>query len=279
MVKKINDLKKNSKKLDLTKFPTLEIKTERDIAADFAEKVYRKFSTLVKSVILFGSSAKHTNIAGSDIDVIIIIDNASIKFDESLIFWYREELGKIIQTNPYKQDLHINTIKLTTWWEDLSKGDPTLINILRYGEALIDFGGFFNPLKMLLQEGKITATPESIYSCLQRVPMHIASSRNSELGAIEGVYWAMSESSQALLMSIRVIPPSPEHIAILLKENFVDKGLLKLKYVVWYRDLYDLHRKIVHGEIKNIDGRVIDEWQSRAEEFFKIILKLIDEII
>ena len=32
-------------------------------------------------------------------------------------------------------------------------GDPVVINILRYGEALIDYGGFFNPLKSLFFSG------------------------------------------------------------------------------------------------------------------------------
>ena len=68
---------------------------------------------------------------------------------------YREELDKILKGNPYKKNLHINTIKLSTWWEDLMRGDPVLINILRYGEAMIDFAGFFNPIKYLLINGKI----------------------------------------------------------------------------------------------------------------------------
>jgi len=270
---------KKSKKLSVKEFPTLKIKTERDIAMDFAQKVYRRFDKLIKSIILFGSTIKQTQTVGSDIDLIIIIDDATVKFDEKLILWYREELSKIVQANPYKKDLHINTVKLTTWWQDLSRGDPTIINIIRYGETLIDFGGFFDPLKILLQEGKIRPTPEAIYTALNRVPLHIRNSKIAEISAIEGCYWAFVDSSQALLMAIKVLPPSPEHIAVLLKENFVDKNLLKIKYVVWFRDLHDLHRKIMHGEIKDLEGKIIDEWQERAEEFLNIALKLIEEII
>jgi len=267
------------KKSMTKKFPSLKLKTNRDIAMDFAQKVYEKFDTLIKAVILFGSSAKHKTMAGSDIDIILVVDDASIKFDERFILWYREELGKIIKSNPYKKDLHINTVKLTTWWEDLQKGDPTIINIIRYGEALIDIGGFFNPLKFLLQDGKIKLTPESIYNVLNRVPGHILRSRVSEMSAIEGCYWAFVESSQALLMSIKVLPPSPEHIPILLKEHFVDKGLLKKKSVTDFKELFDLHRKIIHGEIKNLDGRVVDEFQEKSEDFFKKSLKLINEMV
>jgi len=277
-----NEVKKPDKKIlkNISKnYPTLNLKTEWDIAMDFAQKVYQKFDKLVKSIVLFGSAVKHTDVIGSDIDVIIIVDDASVMFDEKLILWYREELADIVRQNPYKQELHINTIKLTTWWQDLSRGDPVVINIIRYGEVLIDFGGFFNPLKILLQDGKIKATPESIYTCLNRVPFHITRSKQSEISSVEGCYWAMVDSAQALLMAINLLPPSPEHIALLLKENFVDKGLLKIKYVVDFRDLYDLHRRVMHGEIKDIDGKIIDSWQNKAQEFFDITLRLIKEII
>jgi predicted nucleotidyltransferase len=278
MVKKKKNISQSKIKPNPKKYPTLKLKNERDIAMDFAEKVYEKFDKLVKSIILFGSSIKKTKVIGSDIDIIIIVDNAIVNFDEKLITWYREELGKIIQSNPYNQDLHINTIKLTTWWEDLQRGDPVVINIVRYGESLIDFGGFFDPFKILLQEGKIKTTRESIYTTLNRVPGHIVNSRIAELSAIEGCYWAMVEASQALLMSINVLPPSPEHITLLLKENFVNKKLMNMKYVREIETLYHLHRKIIHGEIKNLDGSVIDDFQKKADEFFKIVLKLIREI-
>ncbi len=201
-----------------------------------------------------------------------------VPFDDKLISWYREELGKIIQKNPYKKDLHINTIKLTTWWEDLFKGDPVVINIIRYGEPIMDLG-FFDPLKTLLAQGRIKPTPESIYTIINRIPDHILRSKLAEASAIEGCYWAMIESAQALLMSIKVLPPSPEHIAILLKENFVDKNLLKMRYVTDLRDVYDLHRRIVHGEVRDIQGKSLDEWQKKAEDFFKVTIKLINEII
>ncbi len=259
--------------------PTLRLNTNRDIALDFAEKVYEKFSNLIKSIILFGSSVKNNIVVGSDIDIIIIIDDASFQFDEKFILWYREELGKLVQKNPYQKDLHINTVKLTTWWEDLIKGDPTLINIIRYGETLIDYGGFFYPFKMLLQNGKIKATPEAIYHILNRVPGHILRSRVSEMSSIEGCYWAFVESSQVLLMSIKVIPPSPEQIPELLNENFVKKGLLKKRFLDDFAEIYDLHKKIVHGEVKNIDGRVVDNFQEKSEEFFKATVNILDEIL
>lgn len=270
--------KKKTKKISPKEFPTLKILNEHEIAMDFATKAYKKFSKLIKSIILFGSSVKQSATSTSDVDIIMIIDDSAIQWDQELIAWYREELGKLIRANPYKKDLHINTVKLTTWWQDLTRGDPVVINVIRYGESLIDFGGFFNPLKVLLQQGKIKSTPEAIYTCLQRAPQHLARSKAAELGAIEGIYWAMVDSAHALLMAAKIMPPSPEHVPILLKENFVDNGSLKMKYIVWYRDVYVLHRKIVHGDITDIKGIELDEWQERTDDFIGTMAKLIEKI-
>ena len=144
---------------------------------------------------------------------------------------------------------------------------------------MIDLAGFFNPLKYLLLKGKIKSTPEAIYSALQRAPLHIARSKMAELNAIDGLFWSMVDSAHAALIAIDVPPASPEHVPGDLKENFVNAGKLKMKYVVWYRDLLVLHKKIAHGEIKNLKGVEIDAWQERAEEFLEVMANLVKELI
>lgn len=259
--------------------PSLKLKTEHDIAMDFAVKVYKKFDKMIKSIALFGSVAKQSAGPGSDIDIIIIIDDVSVKWDQELIAWYREELEKIIKSNPYKQSLHINTVKLSTWWEDLIRGDPTVINVLRYGEVMLDYGGFFEPLKYLLLEGKIKPSPEAIYVSLQRAPMNYTRSKQAQLSAVEGLFWAMVDSAHAALIAVNVLPPSPEHLALDLKEQFVSRGALKMKYVEWYRDLLVLHKKISHGQMTDLKGVEIDQWQERTREFLEVMTNLVRDIV
>jgi len=288
MVKKKTNSKKKTKKESSKKkiqkiknqnLPTLQLKTDSEIALDFATKIYKLFNKIVKSVILFGSTVKQTAVAGSDIDIIVILDDVTINWDQELIAWYRQELDKMLRSNPYRKSIHINTIKLSTWWEDLMRGDPVIINILRSGEAMIDLAGFFNPLKALLIKGKIKSTPEAIYNCLQRAPIHLARSRAAELNAIEGLYWAMVDAAHAALISANIPPASPEHIPIDLKENFVNSGKLKMKYVIWYRDLLLLHKKIAHGEINDLKGVEIDAWQEKTKEFLNIMAQLVKNFI
>lgn len=269
--------KQKSPKIVKREAPTLHLKLDTGIAMDFATKAYGVFNKIIKSIILFGSSAKKNSVAGSDIDIIIILDDVSIVWDQELIAWYREELDRLLRRNPYQKELHINTIKLSTWWDDLMRGDPVIINVLRYGEAMIDFGGFFEPLKLLMLAGKIRATPEAIYNCLQRAPTHFLRSRTAELNSIEGLYWAMVDSAHAALIAAGISPASPEHISRDLKEVFIDKGRLKMKYAVWYRDLLLLHKKISHGEITDLKGVEIDDWQARTQDFMKTMAELVNQ--
>lgn len=262
---------KDSRKLDL--------RDDKEVAMDFAVKAYKKFDKVVKAIVLFGSTSKGTATSSSDIDLIVIIDDASVLWDQELIAWYREEMGKLVGSSAYNKELHITTTRLTTMWNDLMKGDPTITNVIRHGEALIDIGGFFNPLKSLLQQGYIRSTPEAIYTALQRAPMHFRRSQISELNAIEGLYWAMVDSAQAALMSANVTPPSPEHLPILLKETFVDTKMLDSKYPKLFSDLYKLHKGIVHGEIQDIKGNQIQQWQDITEDFIGVMAKLVKKVI
>jgi len=260
-------------------FPTLRLKSEQDIAYDFAVKAYELFGKVIKSIVLFGSSAKGKAVKGSDVDIIIILDDCTILWDAELIAWYREELGKLIRANPYNMPLHINTVKLSTWWTEMMRGEPVVINIIRWGQPLIDFGGFFTPLKVLLSQGKIKSTPEAIYVVLQRAPLHIARTRASLLNSIEGLYWAMVDSSHAALIAAKRVPPSPEHIADLLDETFAKTRWLNPKYVSWYREIYSMAHKILHGAMASVSGSEVQQWQDRADEFIGEMARIVNKII
>jgi len=274
--------KKSVKKRTVVKKPsvkdslTMKIAGEREIATDFAIKVYDKFDQMIKSIVLFGSSAKKVSTPGSDIDIIVIIDDVSIRWDEELIAWYREELKKIIVRNPYRKSLHVNTVKLSTWWDDMMRGDPIVINVLRYGDALVDFGGFFNPLRILLKQGKIRSTPESIYTLLQRAPGHLSRARQSMMAVVDGLYWTMVDSAHAALISAGVMPASPEDIGKVLMEHFVGKKMLKKRYVKYYNDIHDIAKEFAHGERVRVRGKDLDEWFEMTDEFLGEMARLVD---
>lgn len=284
MVKKKSDVsskkKAVSKKVNSKNLPdTMKLGSERDIAMDFGIKVYRRFDTMVKSIVLFGSTTKRTSNHKSDIDILIIIDDMSVNWDMELIAWYREELAKLIKSNPYVKPLHVNITKLSVWWNDVLKGDPIVMNVLRFGEPIIDYGGFFTPLKNLLKQGKIKSTPEAVYTLLQKSPRHLARARQSMLAAVDGLYWTMVDSAQALLIASDLDPVSPEHITRILVDNFVKKKKLHKDYINYYDEVHKESKEIMHGSKSEVSGKELDRWLYLSEEFMKKMAALIDEIV
>ena len=269
-------MKKKVSKLS-SKKSTLDY--DRDIALDFAGKAYQKFRDVIKAIAMFGSSIKQETTPKSDIDIIIIIDDCTVNWDDELIAWYREELSKLITLQNYKKELHVNTVTLTAFWEEVRAGEPLVINVLRYGEPLIDLGGFFDPLKVLLAKGKIRPSPEAIFTTMERAGQHLTRANSNILNSIEGFYWSMVDASHGALMSMNVIPPSPEHVAELLDETLVKKNMLKKEYIEWYEIIRKKAKAILHGELNKVNGFELEDMQKKAEVFVIELNKISRSII
>ena len=159
------------------------------------------------------------------------------------------------------------------------RGDPVVLNVLRYGDALIDFGGFFNPLRILLKEGKIRTTPESIYTLLQSAPRHMTRAKQSMLAVVDGLYWTMVDASHAALIAANIMPSSPEAIPKVLTDNFVKTRKLDKKYIGYYSEIHVVAKDIVHGKVTSIKGKHLDDWFVKADAFLGEMARLVDSLI
>ena len=247
-----------------------------EIAYNFATEAYKRFQNVIKSIVLFGSVAKDLQ-KQNDIDIIIFVDDCTIQWDDELIAWYREELQKILANNKHRDKLHINTVTLSVFWDEFKNGEPVAINIVRYGKSLIDFGGFFEPLKMLLAKGKIKPSAEAIYNALRRAPFHLSRARYGIYLAIDSLYWAMVDSAHAALMIANQVAPSPEHIPDMLDEYFVKKKMLNKKYVKLYKEIYGIIHSLNNTNL-NIPSKKIDEYQKEVDSFVGEMARIVRKL-
>ena len=162
--------------------------------------------------------------------------------------------------------LHIITLKFTSFWEYARVADPVVVNILRDGVALID-SGFIEPLQALLRQGRIRPTRESVITYFSRAPVTLRNSRWHLLQATVDLYWSVIDAAHAALMHHHEVPPSPKHLSELFAERFVKTGMLEKKYAERVGKFYDLMKKIEHREIRNITGPEFERYYKEAEEF------------
>jgi predicted nucleotidyltransferase/uncharacterized protein (UPF0332 family) len=247
-----------------------------DIAYTFSKKVYKEFSKFIKAIVLFGSTARKKSDGANkgDIDILIIVDDVSIIIDREFVEAYRIIVEKIVaQVNPKK--LHITTLKFTSFWEYVRAGDPVAINILRDGIPIID-SGFFEPLQVLLYQGRIRPSPESMWSYFSKAPVTLHNSKWHIKQGVLDLYWAVIDAAHAALMKLNEVPPSPNHVADMLEQKMVQRGLLKQKHVETMRRFYHISRIILHGQITEISGAQFDDYFKEAKEFVEEMQKFIE---
>ena len=248
-------------------------KEDFDIAYEFSKKIYEEMKDLVKATVLFGSSARKT-VSQGDIDVLVIIDDLTVRLTPELTEAYTLITEKLVtEISPM---LHITTLKLTAFWEYVRSGDPVIINMLRDGIALLDTG-FFEPIQVLLKQGRIRPTHESVWAYFVKAPSTLYNSKWHLLQATVDLYWAVIDAAHAALMKLGEIPPTPEHVADMMQMHMVNKGLISKKYADTMRKFYKLSRMINHREIKEISGKEYDSYYKEAQDFVYKIREFIEE--
>ena len=242
------------------------------LARRFAKKLYAEFGTFLKAVVLFGSSARQKS--DNDVDVLVVVDDVTLVMGAEVAETYRIIIEKIIAS--ISKRLHITTLKLTSFWEYVRAGDPIGINILRDGIALMDTG-LFDPLKLLLMEGRIRPTSESVWNYFMKAPNSLHNSQWHILKAVGDLYWAVTDSAHSALMSVGEVPPSPQHIPDLLNKKLVEKKLITTEYPKIAKEFYDIMKKIDHREIQSISGADYDKYYKKAVKFVNAMQKIVDK--
>lgn len=243
-----------------------------DIAYKFAEKAYKEFGSFVKAIILFGSATRKEKVTG-DIDILIVVDDLSITLRPEVVQTYRILVEKMIAD--ISPRLHVTTLKFTSFWEFVKAADPVAVNILRDGAALIDTG-FFDPLQMLLMQGRIRPTAESTWSYFVRAPATLQNSKWHVIQATLDLYWAVIDAAHAVLMKVGEVPTSPEHVGNLMEDRLVRRKLLEPKYPQMMNNFYKLMKGITHRDIKEITGVQYDRYFRDAQEFVDRMKKFIE---
>lgn len=255
---------------NIHKYPTDDLK----VAQKFAQQLKNELGDFLMGVVLFGSTVRREATAKSDIDVLVISDDATFQITDALIESYRIIVERIIAKVSTK--LHVTSMTFTSFWEYVKAGDPVAVNILRDGVALIDTG-FFEPLQRLLKQGRVRPSEESVWRYFGRAPRTLLNSRWHLLQATLDLYWAVIDAAHAALMRKNEVPPTPDHVAEMLDKIFVKHKLLEKKYVETMNRFYHLSKAITHRELKEVKGPEYEQYYKEADDFVRRMKRLVEK--
>ncbi|MFC2143193.1 nucleotidyltransferase domain-containing protein [Candidatus Aenigmatarchaeota archaeon] len=241
-------------------------KMKWDLAEKYKEQVLTKYKKYIKAVILFGSLVRGDFHEKSDIDVLVIIDDTLTRFTPEMKYNFDDDI--YFMAKKISEDITVQPAwTLTEFWDMARIGHPLLFTIVRDGWAMYDTG-FFVPIRKLLEMGKIPTTLEAVEKFMEVSPQKISRVTTAKLYMIaEDLYYAMLNSSQAVLMYLGVNPPSPKHTPIEVRENLVDTKLLEQNYLLDLEGVIDFRKRVEHKEINDVSGADLDNYIQKAKQY------------
>jgi len=246
-----------------------------ELAQRFTREVVKRFRKIVKSVVIFGSFARGDFTKKSDVDLLVIYDDVAAKFTPELKEAFDEKLQEIAKSISPRLSVQ-PAWSLSEFWDMARIGHPLLYTIVRDGWALYDTG-FFIPVRKLLEAGKIPHTIEAVELLMHSAPKKIERVESVKLYAVaEDLYYAMLNSSQALLMFLGKNAPIPKEIVRAVREYLVDEGLLPERYLKWLEEVVKFRKDVEHKRVKRITGKQLDEYISKAKLYVRRMEQLLE---
>ena len=245
---------------------------ERVRAVEFAEKLRMELKDFVVCVVLFGSKARSGDVKKGDLDILVVIDDVKKELTPDVLKAY--QMLALGIAKKVSENIHLTTMKLSIFWELAKQADPIFVNMLRDGVPVYDLG-FFEPMQALLEQGRMNATPESIWTYLLKAPNAIDGAKGHLLQAGIDLYWAVLDAAHAALMSIGETPPTPAHIPELIEERFVKPKHLEAVYAEMLKEFFKLYKLIQDRHVKELSGVQYDKYAHDADLFVERMHKII----
>ncbi len=268
MKKKKEKKKSRSKNVPITKEERMkEVKK-------FTKEILKKHGDTIKCVVVMGSVAREEFKPKSDIDVFVVIDDTKKKITREMHEQIDESIEKIAKK--ISKVLSIQpSYTLTEFWDYARVGHPIIYNFIKEGIAVYD-AGFFMPVKRLLNMGRIQPTREAIENYMEGAPKKLMRAKTVKLLMLaEDCYYAMLNTTQAVLMFMGIAPPVPNKAYGDVKKFLVEPGILEPEYAEWLKEIIEIRKKIEHKEMTEASGAFVDEWIEKAEKYVQKMFNLL----
>lgn len=246
---------------------------------ELCEPIMEAAGDYVKAVVIYGSATRKDRVEGSDIDILVLVDDTKKGFDKEAFNTVKDAIDDV--KDDADMDLHFQPPKpLSQWWDLLISGEPWAVTSMEDAQAIYDPSDYIRLTQQLLDEGAMHGTEERAQRLMKRSRKKVRTMRQLLLEDVTAeLLKAMTEAAQAVLMYYGRPPPSPDDVGEELRKNFVEgEELLSPRAVEDYRDFYELTERVDHGTLTEFSGRELDTYLNQAMAFIKAMAALFDKL-
>ena len=270
------EIKKEKKKEEKKQVPDTKEKRLEEVK-EFSKQILEKYGKHIKCIVMMGSVAREEFKPASDIDVFVVIDDTA----QSITPEQHDKIDDDIENIAEKISKNISiqpSYTLTEFWDYARVCHPIIYNFIKEGVAVYDTG-FFAPIKRLLEMGRIPSTREAIESYMEGAPKKLMRAKTVKLLMLaEDCYYAMLNTTQAVLMFMGLAPPVPNKAYDDVKKFLVEPGIVEPEYAEWLKEIIEIRKKIEHKEMMDVTGQFVDEWIGKAEKYIDKMFGLLNAL-
>jgi len=223
----------------------MKIKSDVILGSYFKE-ILAHYGKTIKAMWIYGSVVQGEGKTTSDIDLMIILDDALLDVEPNTILEIRQfayelsEKFKALNIHPQRP------ITSTDFLESLVSGEPWVMTSLKDAVSIYDPSNFLETVRGMVRnesDKKITETEV----LLTRAEYSLFNARKIMVENITtNLFNILVNSSRMVLSQIGIVPPSNSTIDELLEENFRNEKLIR------HRDVEFLKKLNINNIHKNL---------------------------
>lgn len=237
----------------------------------FTNEARKQYGDLIKSVLVFGSAVRGDTKPTSDADVWVILDDTATKSSEDL-----EKVQSHLYLIAHElKDVHVQTTRLTDFWNQMKLGSPELVNFLRYGLAVYDTG-FVKPVQRMLNIGLIPPSEETISLKARASEARLRRIKIDLKSIVFDLRYTAMDMVQAAVMYHYKAQADYKDVPRFLEKFAADKKLEKI-WIEKFAELDKLWKDIDHKIVKNVDSAYLQRALDLASEIVERFKRLIPQ--
>ena len=176
----------------------------------------------------------------------------------------QKEIAKAASARLKGYKIRVNLLNL--YFENIFEGNLYFYENINRSEILYDPNSFIDPIKKMIETGKISGTKQSFLMKFLKVSEHFKKVNSIKFDVLNNSVLLIVESSQAALLEYADFVPALKKVPKYLEKHLLPKGLEK-RYIEWVKETIQTYREIEHGKKNLLTGSELDKIQKNAEEF------------
>lgn len=241
------------------------------VIENFKELILKKYKKEIKAIWLL-------SIEGEDLFVVLVDD---LKTKKEKIEKIKDYLTKICIKikKEAKKPIHIIIKPITEYYDEILENKIDVFLEIKKAKCLYDPSNFLKPIKKLIDKGEIRGTKEALFKLMNQVRINNIEIKNIKIEVLSMIYSAIIDAAEAALIAKNIYFIVPKQIPNLLEKQFFKKRLISKKTLDAFKLIYETYKKFEHNEIKEIDGKLLDEIIKKADIFISDMQELIKKTI